>query len=385
MAACSASPTKSRKLQSFIVLVLLNILFYSYVGTSGKCLSNFGEAEYRKADTLTGIHYDAVGRWRHFRPVFMFKHPKRKVYLASRLTYHPNSNASFNLTRLALCGDKNPNPGPDTSVTSKSKCKTCERTIARNHRTVRCQECQLPYHLKCSGLNMKNYRQMQSNMGYSWICDLCLLATLPADLSFSSDFSESVVENRRNDVILCKSVPEVVQRRKKDSREILVMHLNVNSLQNKIEEVRMLVEQFKAHVVFLGETKIDGTYPNSQFAINNYYLYRNDRVKGGGGLMAYFSSVLPSKRLKQPKVFKTIEVLPIQSKFGGKDVIVMGIYRSPKANGKNYYEALEKELHEICSWISLQRQFFIIMGDLNLNKLRPGDKEGKILGDLEEV
>ena len=49
----------------------------------------------------------------------------------------------------------------------------------------------------------------------------------------------------------------------------------------------------------------------------------NDRVKGGGGLMAYFSSVLPSKRLKQPKVFKTIEVLPIQSKFGGKDVIVI--------------------------------------------------------------
>ena len=146
----------------------------------------------------------------------MFKHPKRKGYLASRLNYHPNSNASFNFTRLALCGDINPNPGPDTSVTSKSKCKTCELTIARNHRTVRCQECQLPYHLKCSGLNMKNYRQTQSNMGYSWICDLCLLATLPADLSFSSDFSESVVENRRNDEILCKSVPEVVQQRKKE-------------------------------------------------------------------------------------------------------------------------------------------------------------------------
>ena len=135
----------------------------------------------------------------------------------------------------------------------------------------------------------------------------------------------------------------------------------------------------------MGETKIDGTYPNSQFAMNNYNLYRNDCVEGGGGLMAYFSSVLPSKRLKQPKVFKTIEVLLIQSKFGSKDVIVMGIYRSPKGNGKNYYETLERELYEIVSWISLRRQFFVIMGDLNLNKLRPGEKEGKILCNLEEA
>ena len=66
--------------------------------------------------------------------------------------------------------------------------------------------------------------------------------------------------------------------------------------------------------------------------------------------MTYFSSVLPSKCSNKPKVFKTIEVLPIQSNFGGEDVIVMGNSRSLKVNGKNYYETLEKELHEICSW-----------------------------------
>lgn len=78
---------------------------------------------------------------------------------------------------------------------------------------------------------------------------------------------------RHNDLLLCKSVPEIVQRRKKDSREILVMHLNVNSLQNKVEEVKMLIEQFKAQVVFLAETKMDGLYPSSQFAIRNCHIY----------------------------------------------------------------------------------------------------------------
>ena len=91
MTACFASPTKSRKLQSFIVLVSLYILFYTYIRTSGKCLSNLGEAEYRIADALTGFHYDAIVRWRHFRPELMFRHgpkkeglPRIKVELSSQ-------------------------------------------------------------------------------------------------------------------------------------------------------------------------------------------------------------------------------------------------------------------------------------------------------------
>jgi len=81
---------------------------------------------------------------------------------------------------------------------------------------------------------MKNYKHVQSNTGYSWICNLCLIATLPVDLSFDSDFSEGDMPDQHNDLLLCKSVPEIVQRRMKDYREILMMHLNVNSLQSKV-------------------------------------------------------------------------------------------------------------------------------------------------------
>lgn len=68
------------------------------------------------------------------------------------------------------------------------------------------------------------------------------------------------------------------------------MHLNVNSLQNKFEEVQSLMKDFKAQVVYLTETKIDASYPNSQFMVEGYNIYRNDRTKGGGGVLAYFSS-----------------------------------------------------------------------------------------------
>ena len=57
------------------------------------------------------------------------------------------------------------------------------------------------------------------------------------------------------------------RRELKMLENIFSVHFNVNSLQNKIEEVLILIGEFKAQVVFLTETKIDGSYPNSQFAI----------------------------------------------------------------------------------------------------------------------
>lgn len=42
----------------------------------------------------------------------------------------------------------------------------------------------------------------------------------------------------------------------------------------------MLVEDFKAQVVFLTETKINKSLPNRQFAIEGNKMYRNEWKKG---------------------------------------------------------------------------------------------------------
>ena len=77
-----------------------------------------------------------------------------------------------------------------------------------------------------------------------------------------------------------KSAVAVKKKRHKDARNILIFHLNVNSLQNKMEEIGMLVEDFKAQVVFLTETKINKSLPNRQFAIEGNKMYRNEWKKG---------------------------------------------------------------------------------------------------------
>ena len=67
----------------------------------------------------------------------------------------------------------------------------------------------------------------------------------------------------------------------------------------------------------------------------------------------------------------------------------MGIYRPPRQSSESscssYIEKLEEELNEICMWASLQKQLVILLGDLNMDRLRPETREGKILKDLEDV
>ena len=317
----------------------------------------------------------------------------KKKYLLTRLNYDPKSISRFQLQRVAVSEDVEINPGPSTSRESqnRSTCKECKRTIARNHQSAMCDVCGLTYHIKCARVRVGQYRKytLQNDV---WNCSGCLnreCSDTPMGKIFN--FSESFFHDRddqyTNEEMYASEDwrPEIIKQRSKDSREILFWHLNVNSLQNKKEEVQLLIRQFKAQVIFLTETKIDASYSNSQFLINNFYIYRNDRVKGRRGVIAYFSAALPSKKVKLPRSYKTIEPLAVESSFGGKHVIILGLYRSPKVTEKDYYMKLEEELNSICSWISLQKQFIIIMGDLNLNRLRSDEREGKILLDMEEI
>ena len=48
-----------------------------------------------------------------------------------------------------------------------------------------------------------------------------------------------------------------------------------------------------------------------------------------------------------------------------------------------YQLMLENELSEIYNWASLQSNFVVAMGDLNLDRMRPDKAEGKLPLDFE--
>lgn len=83
-------------------------------------------------------------------------------------------------------------------------------------------------------------------------------------------------------------------------------YLNINSIRNKHEYIRNLID-----ILFLSETKIDASFPDAQFSIDNFTMWRADRNTFGGGVIVYIRSDLAADRKIQYE-FREIESIGVE-------------------------------------------------------------------------
>ena len=118
--------------------------------------------------------------------------------------------------------------------------------------------------------------------------------------------------------------------RKSSRKDVLLCHLNINSPQNKFEELSEIIQRLDIHTMFVSETKTDSSYQNNQFTTPGCSLYRNDQKKGGGGVMALISNALISKRIAIKKNCKTLEPIAVKVTMRLMNMLTLCIYCSPK-------------------------------------------------------
>lgn len=78
-------------------------------------------------------------------------------------------------------------------------------------------------------------------------------------------------------------------------------------------------------------------------------------------------------------------MLAIKLELNSTNTILLGMYRPPHCRGANYYSVMEEELNDCLSWSTMQCSTVIIMGNLNLDKLKVNERDAKLRKDLEEV
>ena len=312
----------------------------------------------------------------------------RVRFSKSRIVYYSNTNAFFNYQYLHLCGDISSNPGPITQKTSKS-CSVCTRTVASNHRTLTCDTCFLKTHIKCGGVTPKEYKQFQSSNNYSWTCPPCLeqLKQLPfAEVSNIDSSHSSIDPNEEQD-----TWSDFDKIANKHRTNVKIGHINANSIAGfKFHEIKSWLLSGRLDILIISETKLDATFPSSQFHIDGFRMCRKDRNIHGGGLMAYVRSDMCFSVLRQFKnltvadlsTFRT-EFITLKVKIAKSWLTIVGIYRPP--NIPKYQWKLElSALFEASTTVTND---VIFLGDFNCDLMQP-DKppmDGRELCDLLDI
>ena len=92
----------------------------------------------------------------------------------------------------------------------------------------------------------------------------------------------------------------LISDRLKYLKNPLLGYLNINSLRNKITDLRIILKEISLDYFVVSETKLDETFPTAQFNINDYEIRaRRDRDKYGGGLIEFIKRGVICKRLKE--------------------------------------------------------------------------------------
>ena len=138
--------------------------------------------------------------------------------------------------------------------------KQYARTIARSHRVTTCDNCEKLYHIK---RGQSTVREWKPNA--NWNCPQCLIKSLPFanDLDSSADSWDEYLDMNtclHNDKI--DPLGEMSHTRQQYRNQELLLHYNINSLQNKFEETKIINEKLKATVIVLSYSIQYAELPN---------------------------------------------------------------------------------------------------------------------------
>ena len=75
-------------------------------------------------------------------------------------------------------------------------------------------------------------------------------------------------------------------------RDFHFVHININSLLQKMDELQYIAKLSEAAVIGISESKLDDSVLSSEIQIENYDLIRSDRNRHGGGVACFIRNDL---------------------------------------------------------------------------------------------
>lgn len=164
-----------------------------------------------------------------------------------------------------------------------------------------------------------------------------------------------------------------MKSRLKSSRNFLnCFSLNSQSINNKLPELRHILDPSLFHIISFCETWLKPSIYNNAVALNGFRVFRRDRFRGrdrgivGGGVALYVRDNIKAKLVKKSIDGASIEFILVSLDLNGVSVLVGSVY-SPD---RRHFPEMEEFLAELAR-ISLDFDHLIVLGDFNIDLLHP--------------
>ena len=138
-------------------------------------------------------------------------------------------------------------------------------------------------------------------------------------------------------IIQIKTGKQSKSFRFENPKNLIVGYLNINLLWIKFELLKSFI--YNAFDIFLVlENKIDSSFPNRQFRLAVYRMFRHDRYSFGGGLYIYLNESIPVKQLNSHEEDSETFFLEINLRL--RNWLIVGAYKPPHQSKSVFLESL---------------------------------------------
>ena len=133
-------------------------------------------------------------------------------------------------------------------------------------------------------------------------------------------------------------------------------------LTHKFESLHEILSKNCLDYFAISETKLDASFPDAQFNVNDFNILREDNTAASGGLMVYIRSDIPHRRLTAAEYNKDgIETICIEVLLGKTKTVIACIYKHPRVKNdlfKSAFSFISDQLFRNCTDT-------IFIGDMN--------------------
>ena len=146
--------------------------------------------------------------------------------------------------------------------------------------------------------------------------------------------------------------------------ELKCVCLNARSIINKKNELDIMVDEIKPHIIGITESWANNDITYAELGLEDYVMFRKDRMgRRGGGVLLYIKETIPAYEVQLQEEADCKEAIWCKLVTGHTTVTIGVVYRCPNITKQN-----NEQIHNAISEVS--KGDCIIMGDFNHGNIK---------------